>query len=147
MSRLLRLILAAVVLCVGATPLPLFAQEDRIKPARTDGDGDALPRDAIARMGTTRFWHREQVEHVAFGSDGASIATGRRGNVTVWSADTGRVSASFPLGFRTYVRDVSLSPGSKLLAWTVYPGHTQVAELKTGRLLFTATVFGEWPTF
>ncbi len=141
-------VIAAVLLSAGAGAPPLLAEAAaKVQPARTDLHGDALPKDAIARMGTTRFWHKESVACLAYAPDGSTLATGGRGHVTVWRADTGRVLAAFPLGFRTYVRDVSLSPNGKLMAWTEHPGHTAVVDLKTGHRLCTFTVFGEWPTY
>jgi WD40 repeat protein len=144
MTRRFQMI-AAVVLTAGAGAVPLSAgAPERAKPARTDLHGEALPKDAIARMGTTRFWHEEQIGHVTYGPAGTTIATGRRGNITVWSADTGRALASLPAG---HVRDVSLSPDNKLIAWAEHPGRIKVVDLKTGDRLFPFTVFGDRLTF
>src|SRR5438105_2955840 len=89
---LLSLVHVLVVLPVRSGP-----SEDRRpgqaagKPAATDRHGDALPRGAIARMGSLRLKHKYPVTCVAFAPDGQTLASGGDdGGVCIWDASTGK---------------------------------------------------------
>lgn len=64
-------------------------------PVRTDRDGEPLPDEVAARMGSGRLrggWR------IAFSPDGKFLASGGDGSIRVWDAATGRLKRRFRLG-------------------------------------------------
>jgi WD40 repeat protein len=87
-------------------------------PPRVDGFGDALPADAVARLGTTRFGHDWYTESTVWSPDGKVIAT-LGGNDTsrplsLWDAATGRELQQLAAG--SPLRAAAFSPDGKTLA-------------------------------
>src|SRR5262245_808600 len=71
-----KLALSVTVLCFFS---PAGAQQVGTARPATDAQGDPLPPDAVARIGTTRLRHAASVSSVAFSLDGKRIASS-----TIW---------------------------------------------------------------
>jgi WD40 repeat protein len=68
-------------------------------PARTDRFGAPLPKDALVRLGATRFRVEGTVSSVAFSPDGKWLAAGDSdGLVHLWEAATGKVIRQLDAG-------------------------------------------------
>jgi RNA polymerase sigma factor (sigma-70 family) len=99
---------------------PPAGEADRPKvpqkqPVRTDRQGDPLPPDALARLGTTRFRHGFVIYHARFSRDGKRVFTGGAGRgVCVWDAATGKELRHF--NERGYIYALALSPDDKVMA-------------------------------
>src|SRR5262245_16546266 len=97
---------------------------------RTDAQGDALPADALLRIGSARLRHGAPIMSLAFAANGTALAScGRDHTVRLWEAATGR-----PL--RT-LKDrgniVALSPDGRTLAAVGLNGLLQFWDTATGR--------------
>src|SRR5688572_5285918 len=99
----LTLIIAALV-----ASHEIFAQPQTASPAK-DAHGDALPEGALARMGTVRWRHGDNVTFVAFTKDAKGVVTASQdGVVRLWDRDTGKeirrfgkqVAPGAPIGIR-----------------------------------------------
>jgi RNA polymerase sigma factor (sigma-70 family) len=67
------------------------------KPAvRRDGPGDPLPDGAVVRLGTIRFNHGTDLNHLLFTPDGKAILSGGRLLVRLWDAATGAETGQLP---------------------------------------------------
>ena len=67
-------------------------------PSREDVYGDPLPAGALARMGTTRLRHMNNVYDAEFSPDGRLLATvSSEGNLCFWEVATGRQVRKQPL--------------------------------------------------
>ena len=63
-------------------------------PPGADAFGDPLPPGAVARLGTARLRHSDEIQDIAFSPDGTRLAvTTRDGRVSVWDAHSGRLVA------------------------------------------------------
>jgi RNA polymerase sigma factor (sigma-70 family) len=72
----------------------------REKAAETplDNDKEPLPKEALARVGSTRFRHGDIITSFAYSPDGKWVATASRdGTVRLWDANTGHLSLKVPL--------------------------------------------------
>src|SRR5260221_410853 len=61
--------------------------------SRTDSEGVGLPADAVARLGSTRFWHADQIHPGRFSPDGRTLFVGtvNRDALYAWDVVTGRL--------------------------------------------------------
>ena len=79
-----------------------------------DLDGDPLPNGAVARLGTNRFNHAENVYRVGFTRDGkAIISYGVDGLARVWDGTTGKLLRAFGGKESRGGRFFALSPDGK----------------------------------
>src|SRR5262249_51417242 len=108
-------LLAAVLLL----PHPAFAEPKAdAKTPRTDRYGDPLPEGAIARIGTVRFRHGDDIESLVFSPKGDVLAsgTGRR-SVRLWDSRTGKLLWEIQyFGGREWPERIIFSPNGENLA-------------------------------
>ncbi len=115
------------------------AATDHESKPRTDPEGDPLPRDALARLGTTRFRQGGHIDHLVFTPDGkVLISSSAWDRIRLWDAATGKEARRWPDA--TPARAIALSPNGKLLAalTSANPpaeGGVALRELATGRLV------------
>jgi WD40 repeat protein len=83
---------ALTLLSVGFT----FGADPAHGP-RTDLQGDPLPAEAVARVGSGRLRHGRPVSGVAFSPDGKSLVSGGAGRLRVWDTASGRLRRTIPL--------------------------------------------------
>ncbi len=60
------------------------------QPMRLDRFGDPLPPGAVARLGSLRLYHGQQVKHVALSPDGKWVVSTAADGNRLWDAITGR---------------------------------------------------------
>jgi RNA polymerase sigma factor (sigma-70 family) len=81
-----------------------------------DQFGDPLPPRALARMGTIRFRHGDQVEAMSLSPDGRTLATASRDEtVCLWDVATGQEVRRLA-DHQGWLRYVAFSPDGKLFA-------------------------------
>src|SRR5689334_18802664 len=70
-----------------------FAAQPDAVDRRTDAEGIPLPAGAVGRLGSTRFWHRDLIQPLAFAPDGRTlfVATVEHEALYTWDATTGRL--------------------------------------------------------
>jgi WD40 repeat protein len=95
-ARIRRIALVGGLL-VSATGLsrqpPTVTSPEPAVPRRVDADGFPLPPGAVARLGSTRFRHRDLIQPVAFSPDGRTlyVGTAEHEALYVWDVGTGRL--------------------------------------------------------
>jgi WD40 repeat protein len=102
---------------------------------RRDWDGEPLPDEAIARLGTTRFRHGGDIMSLQFTPDGKwLISCGIRTGARIWEAATGKEIQRFPE--QAQAERLSLSPDGTLLA-LLDPrnGPVVIRDFASGRVL------------
>jgi RNA polymerase sigma factor (sigma-70 family) len=140
---------AGAGLLAWPTPAPSSAEEHAenkppsaqpsAKPSiRRDQTGDLLPAEALARLGTTRLRHGENIECLALGADGKTLVSCGWDGIRFWDAARGSEIRRFPEQSRG--RHIALSPDGKLLAIQIYTDNAKdktiaIREFATGRLL------------
>jgi WD40 repeat protein len=72
---------------------PLFAGET--PQPHVDWQGDPLPAEARARMGSSRLRHPGYVRSLAFSADGKSLVSGAGNGVRIWDTTTGQLRRRF----------------------------------------------------
>src|SRR5437899_994943 len=67
-------------------------------PIRVDADGNELPRHALARLGSLRFYSGGRVTSLAFSPDGKMLVSGSQSShLTLWDARQGVIRRQCPL--------------------------------------------------
>src|SRR5262249_29255936 len=126
----IKILIALIAFC-----LPVFAGADSPK---TDADGEPLPAGALARLGSSRFTHSANVDHIAFTADGKSVVfVGRDSVVGRWNLadgkEAGRVQLQ-PYGPRSFL----LSPDGTTIAQARSNQGAVVIDAATGKERYTA---------
>jgi RNA polymerase sigma factor (sigma-70 family) len=102
---------AAVVMLPFAPTLPREADPDPV----ADPFAEPLPPGTVARLGTSRWWQKEQVDSLTFSPNGRLLMTRNCSGMPVrlWDVATGK---QFPLleGL-TAIQEIVFSPDSKVL--------------------------------
>lgn len=97
MKSLISLILPCVLLLVWLLPsagLPVAAVGAEV-PTRADRYGDPLPKGAVARLGTARLRHLDNIQSIVFSADGKMLAATDAPTVALWETATGKALGSF----------------------------------------------------
>ena len=132
------IIAIAISLVFSASGLCQPAGSDTAKAekrVRTDLYGDPLPPGAIARMGTVRFRHEDEVWSVAFSPDGKTVVTASRDNmVRLWEAASGKEIRQFQ-GHQGGVSSVVFSPDGKTVATASHDRTLRLWEVASGKEL------------
>jgi WD40 repeat protein len=83
-SRKAIAVLSSIVVVLGA-------RAEEPKPPRLDRYGDPLPPGAIARIGTVRLRHAQEIRRLVFSPDGKTLlSVGEDGTYRRWDAATGK---------------------------------------------------------
>ncbi|HKB01644.1 MAG TPA: sigma-70 family RNA polymerase sigma factor [Gemmataceae bacterium] len=115
------LMAGAIVLGAGAgdppTPPPAPSAKEASKVApRADAFGDLLPEGAVARLGTVRFNHGDQLRALLYSPDGKTLVSIGNGRARVWDADTGAEVCQFSTGRTDWDEQAVVTPdGTKLV--------------------------------
>ncbi len=155
----LALLLTATVLGVvgyglsSASPVP----EEPKQPAanrqasapqeRLDALGDPLPADAVARLGTTRFWCGDMAQRIAYSPDGSKILAESRDGVFVFDAASGKLLRNVRRTDSCSFRSMALAPDGSQLALVKYnfvdkARFIQIWDLTTGQVVREYPVTG-----
>jgi RNA polymerase sigma factor (sigma-70 family) len=108
-------------------------------PERADAYGDPLPPGALARIGTVRLRHSQNINEVAFAPDGKTLAAGDWGETCLWDAATGKLIRRLPGG-----HGLAYSPEGDRLVTAAEPGF-RVRDAATGRDIAQFRVRGDSP--
>jgi WD40 repeat protein len=104
--------------------------------AKKDLYGDPLPPGAIARLGTMRLRHRNEVRCVAWSPDGKFLASGSwHDGVRLWNGSTGQLVRELSVGGNS-THGVAFSPDGGKLAAVGDEGMVWQWDVNTGKKLF-----------
>jgi RNA polymerase sigma factor (sigma-70 family) len=110
------------------------------KPERQDADGDPLPPGALARLGTLRFRHGQNVADIAFAPDGKSLAAVDSDMLCLWDMATGKELRR--LERATAGHGLTFAPAGKSLASADF-GAIHIWDPATGQQLRQFPLEGE----
>jgi WD40 repeat protein len=102
----------------AAQDAPPPAASSNKQQARTDRYGDPLPPGALARLGTLRFRHSQNVADIAYSPDGKILAAVGSDMVCLWDAATGNLLRR--LDGATIGHGLAFAPDGKSLATVIY---------------------------
>ena len=123
----------------GALALPVLllfalwfmASGHRVLADDREAGGERLPREALARLGTLRLKHQDDINSVIFSKDGKTIISGGNDNaIRFWDASTGREVAR-PVVTRSGITSLAVSPGGETILSGDWAGHTVLWQLST----------------
>ncbi len=146
MSRARIRLLAAVLLAMSLAVVGVGAfreaetagrgRPEGDKPPRVDLQGDPLPPQALARLGTVRLRHADDELLVALSPDGKTIASagGREGRIVLWERATGKRLREFREA-GTWIVQLGFSPDGKFLAASTWDNSLRLYDPTTGREL------------
>jgi RNA polymerase sigma factor (sigma-70 family) len=104
------------------------------QPAAPPSLEEPLPAGALARLGSTRFWHGHKVRALAYSKDGKILASaGTARPLCLWEADTGRLLHCCGTTEGTSTNSVSLSPDGQYVASVVGLDVLGLWSVKTGK--------------
>jgi RNA polymerase sigma factor (sigma-70 family) len=115
------LMIGAMVLGSGRGDPPPAKDSPPVKnetpPAavRRDAAGDALPDGAVARLGTVRFNHGDNLRVLLYTPDGKSVVSVGNGTARVWDAETGAERFTFSTGTTDWDETAIITPDGKEL--------------------------------
>jgi WD40 repeat protein len=121
---------------LGALALLAFAHGGAAQPDKpnTDRAGDPLPAGALARMGTLRMRHGDNVSFVAFALEGKAILTAANdGSIRLWDRATGKEIRRFEVAGAP---PQPIRPGGRVGGWnTLALGQSRIALSHDGKTL------------
>jgi RNA polymerase sigma factor (sigma-70 family) len=98
--------------------------------------GDPLPRHALARLGTVRLRHGQQIRVLNFSPDGKTILSADWHGVHVWDAETGQHLRQFGDPKDNWqFQDIAASDDNRIVAISVSKGDIEIWDATTGRRL------------
>jgi WD40 repeat protein len=120
-----------------ALALSRAAFGDEKAAPRLDQDGDPLPPGAVARIGTTRFWHGLwDGSEILFRPDGKELVAIRSdGLIHVTDFVTGKNIRLFDPEVRGNNRVIALAPDGRTLASGSYESFTRIWDITEGKEL------------
>src|SRR5205085_1684790 len=102
--------LLSMALCIFLLLAPVRAESPRV-----DANGDPLPPNAIARLGSLRFLHGNWPHSLAFFPDGRTLlAAGQEPFARAWNVADGREVRRYPAD--SAVMGAALSPDGKTVS-------------------------------
>lgn len=104
------------------------------KPPRAERRPDSLPADAVARLGTIRFRHGDNVLGIAFSPDGTRLLSADWFGAHLWETATGREVRRIGPRFNTSLRALALSADGKTVALVEHhQGMIQLWDVSSGK--------------
>jgi WD40 repeat protein len=117
------------------------AAAHKSKKERTDIYGDALPPDALMRLGTLRLRHPGEVSSVALSPDGTLVASVDH-SVCLWDVATGKEHANFHKRLPGVLKVTFAADGKALIAWCS-DGGVRIYSVATGDLVRETAGIGQ----
>jgi RNA polymerase sigma factor (sigma-70 family) len=99
----------------GEPAPPASGQTTPAPEARSDCYGDPLPEGAVARLGTVRFNHGDDLNALTFTPDGKTVVSEGGGSLYLWDAATGKQQARFATAKPSFDDQTTLLPDGKTL--------------------------------
>jgi WD40 repeat protein len=100
-----------------------------------DRQGDPLPKEAVARLGTVRWRLGGYVYGLAFAPDGKTLASAANDDtVRLWDADDGKERRRFP-GHPPFAITVAISPDGTKIASGGADHRIRLGDLATGKTI------------
>jgi RNA polymerase sigma factor (sigma-70 family) len=102
---------------------------------RTDPLGDPLPPGALARLGTVRLRHGDQVRNLGFLPDGKTLLSADWHGIHLWDAATGRHLLHFGDPRGQQFQSIAFTPDCRTVALSMSEGDIELWDAPTGRHL------------